>query len=65
MTSDARVSAIATPPDRLVYYYTVAGAVKYLTFEAGAWSAEKAIALNSEVSAEAAVSALRRMVRGD
>jgi hypothetical protein len=63
--SDSRVSGISTPPDRLVYYYTLDDSVKYLTFENGAWSDEKSISVTSEVSAESAVSALRRMVRGD
>ena len=63
--NDAHLSAISTPPDRLVYYYMTGAAVKYLTFENGVWSSEKSIAVTSEVSAESAVAALRRMVRGD
>ncbi len=65
LLSEARLSAISTPPDRLVYYYMNGGAVKYLTFEDGVWSSEKSIAVTSEVSAESAVAALGRMVRGD
>jgi hypothetical protein len=48
-----------------VFYYTLNGAVKYLSFESGTWSREKSIAITSEVSAEAAVNALRRLVSGD
>ena len=65
LTSDAKLSAIATPYDRLVFYYIANGAVKYLQFEDGSWQREKTITLTDAVSAEAAVSALRRMVRGD
>jgi hypothetical protein len=63
--SDATLSAISTPPDQLVFYYKTNGAVKYLMFEDGAWAREKSIAITSEVSAEAAVAALRRLIRGD
>ncbi|HEX7420329.1 MAG TPA: hypothetical protein VF505_10610 [Thermoanaerobaculia bacterium] len=63
--SESRLSGISTPPDRLVYYYQLENAVSYMTFENGAWSDEKSISVTSEVSAESAVSALRRMVRGD
>jgi len=64
LVSDAHLGGISTPPDRLVYYYVLNGAVRYLTFQDGNWS-EKSIAITSEVSAEAAISALRRLVRGD
>jgi len=65
MTGDSRVGAIATSPDQLVYYYTAGSEIKYLRFENGAWASEKSIALTSEVSAEAAIAALGRLVRGD
>jgi hypothetical protein len=65
VTSDTTLSAIATPPDRLVFYYKLNGAVKYLMFEDGMWSREKSIAITNDVSAEAAVAALRRLVSGD
>ncbi|GAC1428465.1 MAG: hypothetical protein NVSMB68_00480 [Thermoanaerobaculia bacterium] len=65
MATDSRLSAISTPSDRLVYYYVSAGSVKYLTFEKGTWSPEKSISITTEVTAEAAVAALRRLVRGD
>jgi hypothetical protein len=65
MTSDSRVGAIATSPDQLVYYYTAGSEMKYLRFENGVWANEKSIALTSDVSAEAAIAALGRMVRGD
>lgn len=65
MLSDTSVSAIATPSDRLVYYFTSRDAVRYMTFQNGAWSAEKSIAITDQVSAETAVTALRRLVRGD
>ena len=65
LSTDASLSSIATPPDRLVLYYKTNGAVNYLTYESGAWSNEKSIAITSEVSAEAAVAALRRLVSGD
>ena len=63
--SESRLSGISTPPDRLVYYYLAGDSVRYLTYESGVWSDEKSISVTSDVSAESAVSALRRMVRGD
>lgn len=65
LSSNAELSAIATPPDRLIYYYLANGAVKYLKFEQGAWAQEMSISVTSDVSAERAVAALRRLVRGD
>lgn len=65
MASESRLCGISTPPDRLAYYYQTDGAVRYLTYENGQWSEEKSISVTSDVSAESAVSALRRMVRGD
>lgn len=65
IVGDTQVSAISTPPDRLVFYYRRGGEVRYLTFQNGAWSDEKSIAITSEVSAESAVAALRRLVNGD
>ncbi len=62
---DTSVSAISTPPDRLVYYFTNGKAVSYLMFQNGAWSDEKTITITDQVSAETAVAALRRLVRGD
>ena len=63
--SESRLSGISTPPERLVYYYVAGDSVRYLTYENGVWSDEKSISVTSDVSAESAVSALRRMVRGD
>ncbi len=65
MLGDTSVSAISTPPDRLVYYFTNGDAVTYMTFQDGVWSDEKSIAITDQVSAETAVAALRRLVRGD
>jgi hypothetical protein len=65
MTGDSRVGAIATSPDQLVYYFTTGSEIKYLRFENGVWASEKSITLSSEVSAEAAIAALGRLVRGD
>lgn len=65
MLGDTSLSAINTPPDRLVYYYKTGEAVKYMLFEDGVWNDERSIAVTSEVSADTAVAALRRLVRGD
>lgn len=63
--SESHLSGISTSPDRLVYYYVTDDSVRYLRYENGAWSGEKSISVTSDVSAESAISALRRMVRGD
>lgn len=63
---NSAVSAMNTTPDRLVLYYQPApAALKYVAFENGKWSTTKSVALSSEVSAEAAVAALRRLMNGD
>jgi hypothetical protein len=65
IAADTSLSGISTPPDRLVYYYKTGDAVKYLLFQDGAWSEAKSIAVTADVSAETAVAALQRLVRGD
>jgi hypothetical protein len=65
MTSQsARLSAISTSPDRLALYYSDKDAVRYLRFERGVWGSNS-VELNKEVSADAAIAALRKLVSGD
>ncbi|HEX9162220.1 MAG TPA: hypothetical protein VF980_10985 [Thermoanaerobaculia bacterium] len=65
MSSTAvRLSAINTSPERLAIYYVEAGDVRYLRYESGTWT-DNSVALNKDVSAEAAVAALRKLVSGD
>jgi hypothetical protein len=65
MTTDtARLSSISTTPERMALYYRSDNVLRYLTFEKGSWS-ENGVNLSSDVTAEAAVAALRKMVSGD
>ena len=60
MTSDARAAALID--DETVIIYTVGGErVDYTIYRDGAWSRQRSINLNEEVSAATAVEALRRM----
>ncbi|HSP17383.1 MAG TPA: hypothetical protein VLV78_21750 [Thermoanaerobaculia bacterium] len=65
ITADAHLGGVASSPSSLALYYMGNGQVRYLTYENGAWSGEKTITLTNEVSADAAVAAIRRMVSGD
>lgn len=65
ISNDTQLGAVSTPPDRLVFYYRKDNSVRYLAFTNGEWSSERSIAITSDVSAEAAIGALRRMVNGD
>lgn len=65
ISNDTLLGAISTPPERLVFYYRNANQLKYLMFANGAWLDERSITITTDVSAEAAVAALRRMVNGD
>ncbi len=65
LTADAHLGGISSSASNLALYYTNDAQVHYLTFENGRWTAEKTIALTNEVSADAAVAAIRRMISGD
>ncbi len=65
LVSEAHLGGISSSASNLVLYYTNDGQVHYLTYENGKWSGEKTIALTNEVSADAAVAAIRRMISGD
>jgi hypothetical protein len=64
--NDANTSINIVPStlDRLVFYATERGSLKYLIFEGGRWTKVQSIAL-TDVSASEAVAALRKMVNGD
>jgi hypothetical protein len=59
--STARISTLSDG-DRIVFYKMATNAVKYVMYNDGAWSAERSIALNETVTADAAVEAIRRML---
>jgi hypothetical protein len=65
LTADAHLGGVASSPDTLVLYYMGNGQVRYMMFENGTWSGERTIALTTEVSADAAVAAIRRLITGD
>lgn len=60
-----RLSAISTTPDKVVFFTKTASEVTYLVFEEGEWNAAKTIVLSPQITADAAVAALRKMVSGD
>jgi len=63
--ADSAINIVPSTPDRLVFYTTERGSLKYLIFEGGRWAPKvQSIAL-TDVSASEAVAALRKMVNGD
>ncbi|HUJ12256.1 MAG TPA: hypothetical protein VL284_00575 [Thermoanaerobaculia bacterium] len=57
------ISTIAAPhDDGLLFYNTTAGAVNYIVYSNGSWSAVKSVPLSQKLSADAAVAALSRMM---
>ena len=65
MIGTTGVSAVSGSPESLAYYSVADGQVKYMMFDNGVWGDAKSIAITNELSAESAVAALKRMVRGD
>jgi hypothetical protein len=63
--SDAVINIVPSPHDRLVFYTTERGSLRFLIYEGGNWATKvQSIAL-TDVSASEAVAALRKMVNGD
>jgi len=58
-----RISTITSPHSgNLLLYNTSKDSVSYIMFSSGNWSSVKTVALNEKLSAEAAISALNRMM---
>jgi hypothetical protein len=61
-SSDDRIAAFSGDADRVVFYLRESNAVHYVMYKNGAWAAPQAIALDAQVTSDAAVSAIRRML---
>lgn len=57
-----RIAAINADPDRVVFYTRNHDAVHYVMYKNGSWTDMRAIALDSQVTSDAAVEAIRRMI---
>ena len=61
-SSDDRIAAMTGESDRVVFYLRDNAAVHYVMYKNGTWAAPQAISLDSQVTSDAAVSAIRRML---
>ncbi|HEX2123115.1 MAG TPA: hypothetical protein VHL59_15890, partial [Thermoanaerobaculia bacterium] len=57
-----RIEAISPHRDRLVFYVENEGALHYVVYRDGTWSAARSVALSDGITRETAVSAMRRLV---
>jgi len=64
-TAGARVSAIGTDDDRVLFYFTAKNAVNYVMYRDGQWSPLRSIATGEKLSTEGAVDVLRKMVNAE
>jgi hypothetical protein len=60
--SGRRIEAISPHPDRLVLYVENEGAMHYVVYRDGAWSAPRSVELSDGITRETAVGAMRRLV---
>jgi hypothetical protein len=59
---DGRISTITAPHSgNILLYNTTKDSVSYIMYSGGAWSSVKTVALSDKLTADAAVTALRRM----
>ena len=61
----SNVSALPAGDDGVIFYSEAQNAVKYLTYRDGNWSSVKTLVLNEDLTADAAVSAIRRMAAAE
>lgn len=63
--SEARVGSINGDPDRLAFYVRDNQTVRYVTYKDSRWSHLQSILLDEQVSGEAAVDAIRRLLNDE
>lgn len=64
-SNSARVGTINGDPDRIAFFTRDPNAVSYVTYKNNRWSAPQSIALDEQVSGEAAVDAIRRLLNDE
>ncbi|HEY0141415.1 MAG TPA: hypothetical protein VGF48_11005 [Thermoanaerobaculia bacterium] len=64
-TNSVRIGSINGDPDRVAFYVRDGESVHYVTYKEEQWSAMKSILLDEQVSAEAAVDAIRRLLNDE
>jgi hypothetical protein len=60
--SAERISAINGDPDRVAFYQKDGEAIRYVMYKNEKWTSTQSIALDSQISSEAAVDAIRRLL---
>lgn len=63
--NSARVGSINGDPDRVAFYVRDEESIHYVTYRDAEWSNTKSILLDEQVSAEAAVDAIRRLLNDE
>jgi hypothetical protein len=61
-SAEDRIAAMNGDGDRIVFYLTDQQAVDYVMYKNGSWAAQQSIALDAQVSSDAAVAAIRKML---
>jgi hypothetical protein len=64
-SNSVRIGTINGDPDRIAFYTRAQDAVRYVTYKDDHWSAMQSIALDEQVSGEAAVDAIRRLLNDE
>ena len=60
--NSTRIDAISPSPDRLLYFFEHDGAMKYVMFRNGQWTAVRSISLSEGMTREMAVNAMRGLI---
>lgn len=63
VAANSRVDGVSDGSDGLAFYTREGNLLRYVVYRDGAWSAQHEIAIDERVSGEAAIEALRRLVR--
>lgn len=61
-SSDDRLAAMSGDGDRIVFYLAERDSVQYVMYKNGTWTPQQSIALDSQVSSDIAVAAIRKML---
>lgn len=60
--ADDRIAAMNGEGDRVVFYLSEKDSVQYVMYKNGTWAAQQSIALDSQVTSDVAVAAIRKML---
>lgn len=64
-SNSLRIGSLNGDPDRVAFYVREDESIHYVTYKESQWSAMKSIVLDDQISAEAAVDAIRRLLNDE